>query len=234
MTGPEAATGWEALRDALRSRGIRSHEDLAEWITAQGFPMPRWGHHFSGRVQERILNLAIAVDARVSALECLFVRLTMAECQRQDPPMARGEFRRRQDQQEVVHQNDWEWLNSVSLLEAFGRRVPVFQSCPYHIRGRFRQAVRQALELKSHAVKFQDRVSEVRGWKFVLPVACDAFAQGKWRQQSVQAGVVPQIRSICRRQVETLLHEASSVVHGSQFHTNDAALRVVGMSRQER
>ena len=30
MTGPEAvATGWEALRDTLRSRGIRSREDLA-------------------------------------------------------------------------------------------------------------------------------------------------------------------------------------------------------------
>ena len=45
MTGPEAvATGWEALRDVLRSRGIRSREDLAEWISAQGFPVPRWGH----------------------------------------------------------------------------------------------------------------------------------------------------------------------------------------------
>ena len=55
----------------------------------------------------RILNLAIAVDVRVSALECLFVRLTLAECQRQDPPMVRGEFRRRQEQQEVVHENNW-------------------------------------------------------------------------------------------------------------------------------
>ena len=31
MTGQVAvAVGWEALRDALHSRGIRSHEDLAE------------------------------------------------------------------------------------------------------------------------------------------------------------------------------------------------------------
>ena len=71
-----------ALRDALHSRGIRSHEDLAEWIHAKGFPMPQWGAHFSGKAQERILNQAIAVDAKVSGLESLFVRLTLAECQR--------------------------------------------------------------------------------------------------------------------------------------------------------
>ena len=60
MTGQVAVTiGWEALRDALRSRGTRSHEDLADWIHAQGFSMPRWGAHFSARAQ--ILNQAIVV-----------------------------------------------------------------------------------------------------------------------------------------------------------------------------
>ena len=86
MTGQVAAAiGWEALRDALHARGIRSHEDFAEWIHAEGFPMPRWGAHFSARAQERFLNQAIAVDARVSGLESVFVRLTLAECQRQHP-----------------------------------------------------------------------------------------------------------------------------------------------------
>ena len=107
--------------------------------------------------------------------------------------MVRGEFRRRQHQQEVVHESCWEWLDSISLLEVYGRRVPVLQSCHHHIRGRFRQAVRQALELSSHAVRIQDRTSE----EVVLSVACDASAQGKWCSQSVQAGVVPQIRSVC-------------------------------------
>ena len=38
MSGPtEAATGWEALRDALHFRGVRSREDLAEQIHARGF-----------------------------------------------------------------------------------------------------------------------------------------------------------------------------------------------------
>ena len=233
MTGSEAvATGWEALRDVLRSRGIRSREDLAEWISAQGFPVPRWGHHFSGRVQERILNMAIAVDARVSALECLFVKLTLAKCQRQDPPMVRGEVRRRQDQQDVTHQNDWEWLDSVSLVEVFGRRVPVLQSCPYHIRGRFRQAVRQALELRSHAVRTQDRVSEVRGWKLfcLLPLML-------LRRENGGSKVSKQ--ELCRRfdlfvegKWETLLHEASSVVHGSQSHTNDGERRALAACRK--
>ena len=48
--GEAVATRWKALRDVLRSRGIRSREDCAEWISAQGFPVPRSGHHFSGRV----------------------------------------------------------------------------------------------------------------------------------------------------------------------------------------
>ena len=191
-----------------------------------------WGHHFSGSVQERILNMAIAVDARVSALECLFVKLTLAECQRQDPPMVRGEFRRRQDQQEVVHHNDWEWLDSVSLLEAFGRRVPVLQSCPYHIRGRFRQAMRQALELMSHAVRTQDRVSEVRGWKLFCLLLVMLL-----RRESGGSKVSKQ--ELCRRfdlfvegKWETLLHEASSVVHGSQSHTNDGEQRALAACRK--
>ena len=79
MSGPTAAvTGWEALRDVLHSRGVRSREDLAEQIHSMGFPMPLWDAHFSGRAQERILGQAIAVDARVSGLESLFVRLTLA------------------------------------------------------------------------------------------------------------------------------------------------------------
>ena len=68
-------------------QGVRSREDVAEQIHSMGFPMPRWCAHFSGRAQERILGQAIAVDARVSGLESLFVRLTLAECHRRQVPL---------------------------------------------------------------------------------------------------------------------------------------------------
>ena len=63
-----AATGWEALRDALHSRGIRSHEDFAEWIHAQGFPMPRWGAHFSARAPSLTPKLANGAALRDNLL----------------------------------------------------------------------------------------------------------------------------------------------------------------------
>ena len=79
MSGADASViGWETLRDVLHARGLRSRKDMAEWIHSQGFPMPRWGAHFSGR---RVMNIAIAADARVSALESLFVQLVLVECQ---------------------------------------------------------------------------------------------------------------------------------------------------------
>ena len=93
----QSRIGWEALRDILHSRGIGPHEDLVEWIHAQGFPMPGWGAQFQRQGQERILDQPIAVDARVSGLESLFVRLTMAECQRRQHPQS--------EQQEPFSQN---------------------------------------------------------------------------------------------------------------------------------
>ena len=84
MSGRDAAiSGWESLRDALQAMGIRSREGLAEWIHGQGFVMPRWGAHFSARAQERLLNVAVAHDARVSGLESLFVQLTLSLCRRE-------------------------------------------------------------------------------------------------------------------------------------------------------
>ena len=63
---------WHALSGVVRSWGILSLEDLSEWIHRQGFPQPRWGGHFSGRAQERILTTAALTDARVSALESAY------------------------------------------------------------------------------------------------------------------------------------------------------------------
>ena len=55
----------------------QSREGLSEWIHHQGFPRPRWRAHFSGRVQERILNLVIARDIRGTVFESLYVHMVM-------------------------------------------------------------------------------------------------------------------------------------------------------------
>ena len=99
VSGREAALiGSDALHNTMRSQGIDSREDLAEWIHVQGFPRPRWGAHFSGRVQERILNLTVSQDVRASAIEALYVHIVMQLCRsasqyaEQDPgrPVTQG------------------------------------------------------------------------------------------------------------------------------------------------
>ena len=202
MAGPDAVmTGWESLRDTMRSLEIRSREQFAEWIHNQGFPMPRWGGHISARVQERILNIAVAHDARVSALESIFVSVTLAECEHVHDPVVTVPRAAALHTSASFSDSCWETLDRVDLREVFDSRFPVLQNCPFSVRGRFRQAVRTALEARSEAVRSQDVLGEVRGWKlFCLlpfwllrcssdshrvpkPELCrrmDMFSQGAW------------------------------------------------------
>ena len=81
-----------------------------------GFPRPRWGGHFSGHVQERILNLVVARDVRGTVLE--------------SPDIPQGE-------QPICSINEpgdplpsctpWEVLDNVNLEEEFQRRFHVLQ-----------------------------------------------------------------------------------------------------------
>ena len=117
--------------------------------------MPRWGAHFSARAQERLLNLAIADNASVSGLESLFVQMTLAECRRQVAPVVPGlvnnSFQRnRAEIPSAYPDRCWEVLDSINLEEAFQWRCSVLQNCPCHVRGRFRQVARHALEARSH------------------------------------------------------------------------------------
>ena len=78
MPGHEAVmAGWEALHFAVNTMGIQSVEGLSEWIDGQGFPQPRWGAHFSGRAQERLLNSAAHINARVTSLESACVQAVL-------------------------------------------------------------------------------------------------------------------------------------------------------------
>ena len=137
--------------------------------------MLRWRAHFSSRAQERIMNIAIAADARVSALESLFVKLVLVECQGgdRDPKHVVPRASDRNDGVSVSFPDScWEVLDTVDLQEVFQCRFSVLQNCPHHVRGRFRMAARVALKTRSHAVRTQDHQGEVRGWKLfcLLPM----------------------------------------------------------------
>ena len=148
MRGHDAVmAGWEALHQALNVMGIHSVEGLSEWVSGQGFPQPRWGAHFCGRAQERLLNSAAHIDARVTSLECAYVRVVLQACEH-------GTHREQEEQQaqgvapitSPSPDSRWEVLDQVNLEEVCRTRFLVLQSCPFQLRGRFRQACRVALE----------------------------------------------------------------------------------------
>ena len=127
---------WEVLRNAMQSWNITSREGLSEWIHKQGFPR----HIFSGRVQERILNLAIARDIRGAVLESLCVHIALSWSQ------AAGSVARCDARQSSV--SEWEVLDRIDLEEVFQTRFSVLQGCPVQLKGRFRQSVRSGWHWK--------------------------------------------------------------------------------------
>ena len=156
---------WEVLRNAMQSWNITSREGLSEWIRKQGFPRPRWGAHFSGRVQERILNLAIARDIRGAVLESLYVHIALGWSQAAGS-VAHCASPGCDARQSSV--SEWEVLDRIDLEEVFQTRFSVLQGCPVQLKGRFRQSVRVALEARQEAVHRGDAVQECRAWKLFL------------------------------------------------------------------
>ena len=118
--------------------------------------------------------------------------MTLAQCeQRQGQPHVA--VRNQQTDTNDVVTDGWEMLDQINLKEVFENRFLVLQSCPQSVRGRFRQAVRRALEARSEAARLHDNVGEGRGWKLfcLLPV---------WllrrQSQSPQKRIVQEIRSL--------------------------------------
>ena len=134
---------WDALHGAMRAWGIRSREGLSEWVHAQGFPQPRWGAHFSGRAQERLLNAAANHDARVSALETAYVQVTLQAYEQGVRELDQNLFHRRTIDAPALPAQSWEALDPIDLAEVFQIRFPVLQSCPFQFRGRYRHAPKQ-------------------------------------------------------------------------------------------
>ena len=112
MSGRDAVlAAWDALHGAMRAWGIRSREGLSEWVHAQGFPQPRWGAHFSGRAQERLLNAAANHDARVSALDTTYVQVTLQVCEQGVRELVQNHLQRRTIDAPSLPAQSWKVLD---------------------------------------------------------------------------------------------------------------------------
>ena len=196
MPGRDAVmAGWETLHHALNVMGIQSVEGLSERVSGQGFPQPRWGAHFCGRAQERLMNSAAHINAKVTALESAYVRVVLQACehgprQEQEEQPARGVV----PATPPVPDSRWDVLDQVNLEEVCRTRFPVLQSCPFFLRGRFRQASRVALETLDNGWSGWSRSPHRdQRLEIVQSVAFHVAQETSWPCQSGQGRVGPQV-----------------------------------------
>ena len=65
----------------------------------------------------------------------------------------------------------WQMLDNIDVNAVYQTRLDVLQNCPAHLKGRFRQASRTALDARNQAALGGDATQEIRAWKLfcVLP-----------------------------------------------------------------
>ena len=143
-------------------RGALDFEKGCQNGSTQGFLQPRWGAHFSGRAQERLLNAAANHEARVSALETAYVQVTLQACEQGVRELDQNLLQRRTIDALALPAQSWEALDPNNLAEVFQIRCPVLQSCPFQFRGRCRHAARTALQERHVAAMVGDVQRE---WK---------------------------------------------------------------------
>ena len=130
---------------------------------------PRWGAHFSGRIQERTLN---AIVVRGPALDSFYIHLVMQACSSEHaaaPPEVGPPTTA--DRAPAIGETQWNCLDDIQVQEIFQMRFRVLQSCPAHLKAKYRVALTTALEAIREAAQLRDPVKEVRAWKFVQFVA---------------------------------------------------------------
>ena len=205
---------WNVLRNAMHSWNITSRECLSEWIHNQGFPRPRWGAHFSGRAQERILNFVIARDVRGAVLESLFVHIAMSWCREAEFPVAQSVPQCEAPQSSAV--SEWEVLDRIDLEEVFHTRFAVLQGWPAQFRGRFRQAVRVALEARQEAAHGGDAEQECRAWKLFLLLPFLLLRRTTGQGRVGKAELFSRFEKFAAGQWEVLYQEASEATRADK------------------
>ena len=165
--------GWVALREVFRNWGVRTREDLTNWLGTHGHPRSSPGSHLAARTQEFILSAACDRDARVALLEAVFAvivvdmgrAIAVPSCPH---PVSRVPMITRRGQVLVpteITTDSWGQLDQVDLDEIFLMRVPILKNCPHFLRGRLRFCFFTALRERLRAKMANDRVGEARAWK---------------------------------------------------------------------
>ena len=201
-------TGWLSLREVFRGWGIGEPDQLTAWLRRQGFAGTAPGNHIAARDQEFILGEASRLDARVSLLEVVYVKLAIHLGRCLTVPQSQHPIR------EVRANFDWAQLDQFQIEDLFLHPIPMLKSCPHFLRGQFRECFQVALRERFLAKLRGDEAGQVRGWKLF---AHDDAAQTIWQWICWKKRVGPQSGSICGRQVGGV---------GSRCHTTPVRERL--------
>ena len=144
-----ARVWWSSLREVTRGRGIQVGEDLSIWLRNNGFAGSAPGNHIATRAQEFFLREAVAVDARVSLLEAVYVCLTVRMSRQLAVESRVTEMPRRAVQRRTPSstfpKGSWEQLDEVDLTDFFLLRLSMLKSCSHFLKSRLRESFGAAL-----------------------------------------------------------------------------------------
>ena len=179
--------GWDAFREALRSWGVNSEVELSDWLGKNGFPATQPGH-IVARAQEHILTAGWRVDARVGLLESASVTLTLSEGRQRASGTSRRHTNERRHSTAIpaeVPRENWEQMDQINMEEVFLRRVPMLNSVPHFMRGRFRHNLTDTAGVVSREVGWRQDWRRV-SLESVRPRSCNVVAQTKrgWQYRS--------------------------------------------------
>ena len=147
------------LCDAMRSWGVSSREDFAEWMHRQGFVRPAFQWQDSRKNSERSCRQGRQGDR----FESFYVHLIMQACssERAAAPLEVGP-RVTADRAPAVGETQWNCLDDI--IAGSDEIQGVAELSP-HLKEKYRVALTTALEAVHEAAQRRDPVKEVRVWK---------------------------------------------------------------------
>ena len=106
----------------------------------------------------------------------------------------------------------WEMFDDINLEEEFQHRFQVLQGCPAHLKGRFRQAAKVALEARHNAAHNNDHTMEARAWKLFLLLPFMLLRKARGVGKVVRDELSRRFDKFSEGQWRTLLEEARRAV----------------------
>ena len=163
------------------------------------------GNHIAARAQEFILGEASRLDARVSLLEAVHVKLAIHLGRGLTVPQSQHSIREvgARVSNAAAGDLDWAQLDQFQVDDLFLHSIPMLKSCPHFLRGRLRDCFQVALRERYLAKLRGDEAGQVRGWKLfaLVPMMmlhrpqgsgsvgrselvhrADRFAAGRWAE----------------------------------------------------